>query len=176
MLAPHPGVTTSQTINSTAMSTECRGFIGITLLTIAGGLAVFLSRRVLHSVLALTVAFVGSALVFLYLGQTFIALLQLFVFVGGLSTYLIVAVAGEEADHSISVWRFLPLMVILALGFSSLFLSANFNSAPSGNSFTAATGSALEAYFPVLFMIGLLLFSTVMGSIMIMKRFVRLVV
>jgi NADH-quinone oxidoreductase subunit J len=151
-------------------------FIAIAILTIGAGLAVFLSRRILHSVLGLTFAFIGSALVFLYLGQTFVALLQLFVFVGGLSTYLIVAVAGEEASESVSVYRFIPLLVIIALGLSTLAVSLGMGGPPSGNNFMAASSGALATYYPVLFMLGLLLFSTVMGSILIMKRFVRLIV
>jgi NADH:ubiquinone oxidoreductase subunit 6 (subunit J) len=151
-------------------------FIVIALFTIAGGLAIFLSRSLLHSVLALTAAFIGSALVFFYLGQSFIALLQLFVFVGGLSTYLIVAVAGEEAPGSLSVMRFVPMLIVIVLGLSTLLLSANLTSTPSGNNFETSAASALASYSPVLFILALLLFSTVLGSIMIMKRFVRLIV
>lgn len=151
-------------------------FIVISILTIAAGLATFLSRRLLHSVLAVTFAFVGSALVFIYLGQDFIALLQLFIFVGGLSTYLIVAVASEEAKGSVSITRFILLLVIVAIGLSALLVNTGLSSSPAGNDFVAASGSAFTAYYPVLFMLCLLLFSTVIGSILIMKRFVRLVV
>lgn len=151
-------------------------FIAISILTIAAGLATFLSRRLLHSVLAITFAFIGSALIFIYLDQTFIALLQLFIFVGGLSTYLIVAVASEEAKGSISLVRFIPLLVIVAIGLSALLVSTGLSQSPSGNNFIATSGSAFTAYYPVFFMLGLLLFSTVIGSILIMKRFVRLVV
>jgi len=150
--------------------------IVIALFTIAGALAVFLSRRLLHSVLALTAAFAGSAMVFLYMGQDLVALLQLFVFVGGLSTYLVVAVAGEEAKHSLSSLRFVPVLVVLAMALSTIFLGSGVSASSSGNSFTAAAGSAFIAYYPILFALALLLFSTVMGSIMIMKRFVRLMV
>ena len=151
-------------------------FIAIALLTIAGGLAVFLSRSLLHSVLALTATFFSSALVFAYLGQNFIALLQLFVFVGGLSTYLVVAVAGEESRHSFSPARFILVLVVASLGLSAIFLSSRLYTAPNGNSFIAAAGPALAAYYPMLFALALLLFSTVIGSIIIMKRFVRLIV
>ena len=68
----------------------------IAAFTIISAAWVFLSRKLMHSVIALTIAFTGSASVFALLGQAEMALLQLFVFVGGLSTYLIVAVAAEE--------------------------------------------------------------------------------
>lgn len=151
-------------------------FILISILTLGAGIAIFLSRRLIHSVLALTTAFIGSALVFLYLGQTFIAFLQLFIFVGGLSTYLVVAVASEEAKSELKTTRFVLLLVVIAIGLSALLAKAGLATTPSGNSFQAAAGPALASYYPLLFALALLLFSTVIGSIMIIKRFVRLVV
>lgn len=151
-------------------------FIAISMITIGAGLAVFLSRRLLHSVIALTFAFIGSALVFIYLGQTFVALLQLFVFVGGLSTYLIVAVASEAAKENFSYVRFVPMLAMIILGLSTLLAVSGYYPGRVASSFVAMSASAISRYYPVLFMLGLLLFSTVIGSILVMKRFLKLVV
>lgn len=152
-------------------------FIAISILTIGSGIALFLFRRLLHAVLALTLAFVGSALVFLYLHQPFVALLQLFVFVGGLSTYLVVAVAAEETKGKSYLIEYIAMLAILGFWFAGvLAISTGLNTVSAGKNFTALLGPALESYYPILFVLALLLFATVIGSILIMKRFVRLVV
>ncbi len=150
-------------------------FILVAALTAVSGAAIFISRRLIHSVIALTIAFLGSALAFLLMGQAFIALLQLFIFVGGLSTYLIVAVASEDAGFSIDMRRFLLLLVLVAIGLLPVltFRLPGPSSAPAD--FTAAAGTALSYYYPLLLAMVILLFSSVMGSILVIKRFVRLV-
>lgn len=149
----------------------------ISIFTIGSGIALFLSKRLLHAVLSLTFAFMGSALVFIYLGQSFIALLQLFVFVGGLSTYLVVAVAADQTKSNTETLKFVILLVAIALGLSAI-LGSNaslFNQTSSSHSFTEAAIPAFNTYYPILFMLALLLFGTVIGSIIIIRRFVRLV-
>lgn len=145
-------------------------------LSLGAALAVFFSRRLLHSVLALTIAFIGSSAVFLVLGQAFIALLQLFIFVGGLSTYLVVAIAAEETKAGPEAGRFIPLLVVVALGISVVLARITTPTARHANGFVSAAGSAFSAYYPVLIALALLLFSAVLGSVMIIKRFMRLIV
>src|SRR5208283_373994 len=95
-------------------------FIIISILTIGSAMAVFFSKRLLHAVLALTLAFGGSALFFLYADQPFAAFLQLFILVGGLSTYLIVALASEESKGSFSPRGFVALLIIAAAVLSTI--------------------------------------------------------
>lgn len=153
-------------------------FLAISALTLISALILFLSRRLLHAVLALTFVFLGSALIFLYLGQTFAALLQLFIFVGGLSTYLIVAVASEESKSSLKLPTFILLVIIVVGGLSALLINSGLNSTPpaSPNDFVASAGAALSTYYPFLFALLILLFSAVMGSILILRKFVKLII
>ena len=145
-------------------------------LTICGGLLVFLSKRLIHAVLALTFVFIGSALVFAVLGEAFIALLQLFVFVGGLSTYLIVAVASEAAEGSFSKTRFISALAVAAFGIALIFAWTGGGILPGRSNFAGIAASAISEYYPIFFMLVLLLFSAVIGSVLIMRRFVKLVV
>ncbi len=150
-------------------------FIFVSALTAVSGAAIFVSRRLIHSVIALTIAFFGSALVFLLMEQAFIALLQLFIFVGGLSTYLIVAVASEDAGFSINWRRFLPLLALVVIGLLPAFMLRLPSPPATSADFAAAAGTALSYYYPMLFAMVILLFSSVMGSILVIKRFARLV-
>ncbi len=67
--------------------------------TVASGMMMFLNKKLLHSVLFLALAAIGSSLIFIYISQTLVALLQLLVFVGSLCTYLIVVVAMEDEGN-----------------------------------------------------------------------------
>ena len=68
-------------------------FVVLSAILIFFALMIFKSKRLLHAVLALTGVFFMSSVVLLLLGQPLAALLQLVILVGGMSTYLIVAVA-----------------------------------------------------------------------------------
>ena len=148
----------------------------VAALALTGGLSVFLSRRLLHAVLALTFVFIGSAIVFAFLGEVFIALIQLFVFVGGLSTYLIVAVASETSHDGFSKARFLSALVIIAVGIALILAWTGTGIFPQGSSFPPIAASAISEYYVAFFMMLLLLFSAVIGSVLIMRRFVKLIV
>jgi NADH-quinone oxidoreductase subunit J len=62
------------------------------ILTVAGAVAAMCLRNLVHSVLALTVAFAGLAAVFLLLGAQFIGLAQVLVYVGAVAILIVFAV------------------------------------------------------------------------------------
>lgn len=145
------------------------------VLTIGPAVAVFLQKSILHSVFALTASFIGSALLFLYLGQGVVTLLQLLVFVGGLSTYLVVSIATERKERQIGIGSFLLLLAVLLAGFSTV-AAGTAGSQFYNNSFLAAAGGALAAYYPLLFFISFLLFAATIGSVLILRKYIRLIV
>src|SRR5574337_1295696 len=100
-------------------SPDLYAYAAISVITVISALLLFLQKRLLYSAIALAIVFAGSALVFLYLGQTLLALIQLLVFVGGLSTYLVVAVATEEKGRKL----FSPYVFIIAAIAISVALS-----------------------------------------------------
>jgi NADH-quinone oxidoreductase subunit J len=62
------------------------------ILTVAGAAAAMSLRNLVHSVLALTVAFVGLAAVYLQLGAQFIGLAQILVYVGAVAILIVFAI------------------------------------------------------------------------------------
>ena len=154
-------------------------YLAVLLFTVGSALAVFISGRLVHSVMALAAAFAGSALLFFSMGQPFIALLQFFVFVGGLSTYLMVALAAEEREsaHHKNIYLLL-LAVILGLGFYTLMGGTGFGAASgsSQNIFMPSVESLFSGYMPFLYMIALLLGAGAIGSVLVIRSFIRLVV
>lgn len=144
--------------------------------TVLSGAALFLQRKLLRSVVLLAMAAAGSALIFLYLGQVLIALLQLLVFVGGLSTYLIVAVATEEKKVNMrSAWAFVLASVVIAAGLLAAVSTLN-TTQQASNSFSASAESAIQGYYAVFFSAVFLLFAAAIGSVAVIKKFSRLVV
>lgn len=71
-------------------------FIVIAVLEILAAAMIFMFRDLLHSVLALSFVFVMNSAMFFVLNQPLLALMQLFIMVGGVSTYLFVGVGSES--------------------------------------------------------------------------------
>ncbi len=150
------------------------GFAIFAVFTVGAALAVFFQRSLMRAVAALTVSFVGSAVIFYVIGQGFIALLQLLVFVGGLSTYLIVAVSSEHREFG-SRSILVALAVLFEIGLSVMLIGLQ----PGQQQSAGASGymaAALAGYWPLLFVIALALFGAAMASVLVIRRFVRLVV
>ena len=153
-------------------------FLALAALAVIASISIFLQKKLIHAVLSLAIAFVSSAFIFFLLGQTLMAVLQMLVFVGGLSTYLIVAVATEEKGANlISLRWLLALSVVLSIGLSAtmvLHVPSQSASQPAG--FLGAASSALANSYAMLYMILILLFSVSISGILILRKFTRLLV
>lgn len=147
------------------------------IFAVVSSLGIFLQKKLLYSVLFLALTAAVSSLILAYVGQVLVALMQLLVFVGGLSTYLVVAVATEEKQMKLnSARRLIFASIIIALGLSLLVYGVPPMQAGTGNSFSAAAQTAFFTYFAVLFACIFLLFATAIGSVLVIKKFSRLVV
>jgi NADH-quinone oxidoreductase subunit J len=62
------------------------------ILTVTGAVAAMSFRNLVHSVLALTVAFAGLAAIYLLLGAQFVGLAQILVYVGAVAILIVFAV------------------------------------------------------------------------------------
>jgi NADH:ubiquinone oxidoreductase subunit 6 (subunit J) len=154
-------------------------FVPILLLiaTVISSIALFLQKKLLRSVIFLALTAIISSLILIYLGQVLVALLQLLVFVGGLSTYLVVAVATEEKQEKLSSKaRLIFASIVIAMGLSLLVYSVQPTPAGAGNDFSTAAQFAFSSYYVLLFASIFLLFAAAIGSILVMKKFSRLVV
>ena len=87
---------------------------GFAFFAIASTAFAFLAKRLVYSVLSLALAGVFSSLIFLLLGQEFVALMQLLFFTCCLSACLVVATAAEEkSERTVNIGRFSAAAVIL---------------------------------------------------------------
>lgn len=153
-------------------------FLIVAPLVVIASIMIFVQKKIIYSVLSLTAVFLGSAVVFYLLGQTFIAILQLIIFVGGLSTYVMVAVATEEKNLKMIS---LPFFFIIAIiFFAGLALILNYlpgqNPAAANPNFLVTAASALQSDYVLLYLMVLLLFAVTIGGTLVIKRFSRLIV
>ena len=160
------------------MALDTYALMAVSAFTIISALYVFLERRLLHSVAALALAFVGTAFVFAILGQVLVAILQLIVFVGGLSTYLVVAVASEERNAMLlRIPLFAAMAVVVAATFiMTLHYAPSYSAVQGGSAFTASAVSVFASQYALLYVMAALLFGTVISGVLVIKRFSRLLV
>jgi NADH:ubiquinone oxidoreductase subunit 6 (subunit J) len=149
----------------------------ISAMTIAASVLVTASKKLLYSAIFLAIAFLGSALLFFLIGQTMIALLQLIVFVGGLSTFLIVSIASEnKLPRLINLWHFVAVAVIL---FAAIFYTTSafmpYTSASPSN-FLDVASAALSTGYAVFYIMAMLLFAVALSGVFIIKKFTKLLV
>lgn len=141
-------------------------------LEIVSALLVFSLKDVLHSVLALSVAFFVNSLLFLMLAQPLLALLNLFIMVGGVSTYIFVGVASlsySKFKHTSHI----ALGVLSLLLFAALFYPV-YQSSPNGSEQNLLTaqmiGSSLTTNIGVLYIVTLVLFGIGLSSILVLRK------
>ncbi len=147
-------------------------------LTVIASALIFVQKRLIRAVIAIIGVFIGSALVFLLLGQTIIPILQMLVFVGGISTYLIVAVATEEKSARLVSIPYLTIVAVIVFAAFMLMLGSTAIQQPSAPtpSFLAAASSAMQSDYAILYLLAVLLFGVTIAGTLILKKFVRLVV
>jgi NADH-quinone oxidoreductase subunit J len=151
-------------------------YVLISVFAVISALLVFVFKKLLHAALALTVTFLASALLFAAIGQTFIGLLQILIFVGGLSAYLIAAVATEnKGKEMLKHAPFFASAIVLSIAFTVIAVLV-----PQGTYATStlqqSSSIMFSQYYLILFILTLLLFSTAIGGVIIIKKFRRLVV
>jgi NADH-quinone oxidoreductase subunit J len=153
-------------------------FYAIAAITLVSATLIFVERRLVYAVAALAVTFLGSALLFFLFGQTMMALLQLIVFVGGLSTYLIVAVSAEEKGAAlIRLPLFLAVAAVAAAGLGFMLLTyLPSNGVNLSTNFLAAASVALQNSYALFYVMATLLFAVAISGVLVIKKFTKLVV
>ena len=147
-------------------------FAMLSLFELASLILLFVLKETMHAVLSLTVAFSISALLFLAMAQPFLALMQLFIMVGGIATYLFVGVAAVDIQRSRHTNYAVIALLTLAF-FAATFYGAsraNFASA-QGNILSAQTiSSGLSANMALLFFIVFMLFGIGIGAMLLLRK------
>ena len=152
------------------------------MLTVAGAVAAMSLRNLVHSVLALTLAFAGLAAVYLQLGAQFIGLAQILVYVGAVAILIVFAIlltrdTAAITSQSIVVgsWKGSGMVVLAVFGILAWAIhhSAATRSAvlPQPEASMQEIGNALMLRFVLpLEIIGLLLTVALIGAVTIAIR------
>jgi NADH:ubiquinone oxidoreductase subunit 6 (subunit J) len=151
-------------------------FIAVTL---APAMLMFLEKKPIRVGIYMAVSVFGGALLLAYIGQSVIALLQLFVFSGCLSLYLTVsASSGDAPSTALSGTRFVLAAVFFAAAFCLPFILSSIGSAQPAvvNDFIAAAAGSLEGGYALVYAAVFLVFASAIGAVIVTKRFSRVAV
>lgn len=150
------------------------------ILTVAGAVAAICLRNLIHSVLALTVAFGGLAVVYLLLGAQFIGLAQILVYIGAVAILIVFAVLLTRetgASQTILVHSWQQSVAVAIVVFGVLWWAIRHSAvskaiaAPQPQASTQQIGNALMLRFALpLELIGLLLTAALIGAVTIAMR------
>jgi len=146
-------------------------FIALAVAELAAVALIFLFRDMMHSVLSLAMVFFVNSLLFLFMGQPLLALVQLFVMIGGVSTFLFVGVASAEASR----FRHTSLATLVLLS-AVLFVACFYRA--YGMQFSeqqnVLAGGTLAGYLATsmgqMYVMALAMFGVTLGAIMILRR------
>ncbi|MDE1865330.1 MAG: hypothetical protein KGH94_01665 [Candidatus Micrarchaeota archaeon] len=148
-------------------------FIALAILSVGGALLVFRAREMSHAMIGFLAVAVSGAGLMAVLGLPLLSLLQLFIMVGGISTYLFVGVSSEN----LSRFRHtsLPLLVALAVLLSAVPVYRIISIGPVGTTAPSALGSAslsslVSSNIALFYMLAVLLFGIGLASIIVMKE------
>ncbi len=139
---------------------------------VASALAIYIERTIFKSAIALSITFTVVSLSLLLLNQPVIAVLQLIVIVGGVSTYLVVAVASETKRKAWETsFRTLAILgILLTLAISYLILPYAGSSSVSQTNIYAEFQQTIQQYSVAIYFIILLMFAAALGSAVTIKN------
>jgi NADH:ubiquinone oxidoreductase subunit 6 (subunit J) len=147
-------------------------FIILAMLEILSAILMYVFKDILHTVLALSALFIFNSAMFLILNQPFLALLQLFIMVGGVSTYIFVGVGSggyskfKNTNYKILAGVYVAIFLVFSIGLINVnpILSEQNSLTPS------IIAQSLGQNVGLLYLIGLVLFGAGFGSIMLMRK------
>jgi len=151
-------------------------FAAVATLEIISAMLVFTFRNVLHSVLALSMTFLFNSILFLAMQQTLLALIQLFIMVGGVSTYIFVGVSssGLSKFRHTSLLALGILAPLLIVAYATNLVYVIQGTSTQENQVTGLMiKSALGANIGILYVIAFVLFATGLSSIILLKSMGR---
>lgn len=157
-------------------------FLILAMMTLAGGVAAMTLQRLVHCALALTIAFVGLAALYLNLGAEFAGLAQLLVYVGAIAILIVFAILLTRGAEETAEKRFSPaglagaviaLAVFAVLAWavtsSSALGSRSIPAAPPANMRTIGQ-TLMQHYVLPLEVIALMLTAAMIGAVILALR------
>ncbi|MEM3781600.1 MAG: NADH-quinone oxidoreductase subunit J [Candidatus Micrarchaeaceae archaeon] len=135
--------------------------------------SVFFTRSLIRQVALFALVALASSAIFAAEGQELVGVLQIIVFVGGISTYFMLSFDAKEESAS-SAKRKVALAASIALVGSILAyaaLSASYAPAASNSSsFSSASAQMLSLYYAVFYIILIMLLACAAGSVILIKK------
>ncbi len=151
-------------------------FAAIAVIELIAIVLMFKSKHMLHAMAAFAMFLFGIAFVLAMLDLALLALLQIFIMVGGISTYMFVGVASENLSkfkHTSAI-ALAIMAVILFLAISYRFYNVQTTQINEANTLSNANlAKFVSSDVALFYMIALLLFGSGMASIILIKRIGR---
>ena len=153
-------------------------FIVLVIVGVFSDIAIFIEKELFKAAIALALSFLSAAGFMFLLGLPLIALFQLLILVGGLSTYLIVTVASERkvSFRHTNVPAFLTIFLILGGILVYAVSLGTISSASLGANVAQEIAASISQDWAIMGAIVFMMFAVGIGSILLVKRSIKLVV
>jgi NADH-quinone oxidoreductase subunit J len=149
-------------------------FFIASFLALLSSVLVFFLKDMLYAVLALTMLFIFNSLLFLVLQQPLLAVIQIFIMVGGVSTFLFVGVASAELMQfrftKLAGLLLLWVVVFAAIAYPMYSKGVRISSTSINTFGTQEIAASLGQYYALYYVMMLLLFTVSIGAIVALKR------
>lgn len=142
---------------------------------IISALAIYLSKNIFKSAIALAITFTVVSLALLLLNQPVVAVLQLLIIVGGLSTYLVVAVASESQKYAwptdLRIFAAISLIIFLTTIYL-IYPAASSMSITNQNIYSEFL-QTIQTYSVTIYFAIVLMFAAAIGSMVMIKSTIK---
>lgn len=153
----------------------------LSAITIGGGVAVFLSRNLIHAVVFLVLSFLGMAGLFLVLSADFIAVAQILIYAGAVSILMVFAVmltplSARDNSNSLYVLPGVALGVLFAAVVAFVAIDVDWSVAADldADRFPSTVGAIgdllLGRYLLAFEVASVLLLAALIGAIMLVRE------
>lgn len=146
-------------------------FVAVALAALVSSILIFIFRDTLHAIIALTMLFLANSFLFLMLDQVLLAVIQLFIMIGGISTFLFVGAASSQLPR----FRFTRVASLLAL-WAAVFaviaypvLGMGFSTNGSNVFANYGIASSVQSSIAVFYALAILVFGVGLGAVMLLK-------
>jgi NADH-quinone oxidoreductase subunit J len=147
-------------------------FAIVSVLGVIFAALMFAFKDILHSALALSGVFLINSLLFIALNQPLLAVIQLFIMIGGITTFIFVGVASATYSH----FRYTKLAwlgILSAVFFIVLvipLLNVQFNGQQSNVFGASNVGISLDSSVGLFYVMLFVMFGVSLGAILLLKK------
>lgn len=156
----------------------------LTVMAIAGALISVSNKNILHAIFGLGLSLVGIAGLFLYLGSPFVAVMEILIYVGGITITMIFAVMLTSMTLSaektpFSRWLFAAIPALAFFSVMAFFIYSEFGAGGSGDAISLNPSAwaierigelLLTKYNLVFETLSVILLLAIVGAIVIARR------